>query len=222
MLDFAASTVPLDCADVNKPSDLPPLQDITAAILAGGRGTRLGNADKGLEVLAGQPLIATISTALAGQCNTVLVNANRNLERYRALGFTVVPDADKEFRGPLAGMLSALRAASTRYVLCVPCDAPLLPPDLAARLWLPLQAQGAAASVARNADGLQPVYALLDRALAENLAQALQRGTRKAADWLRAIGAAEADCSDYPAMFLNLNSAADRSPLLAELERTQS
>lgn len=207
---------------MNSLSDSPPLHDITAAILAGGRGTRLGGADKGLEVLAGRPLITAISAALTRQCGALLVNANRNIERYRALGFTVVTDADEEFRGPLAGMLSVLRSAQTRYVLCVPCDAPLLPPDLAARLWRALRAQGASASVARNADGLQPVYVLLDTAVAENLAQALQRGTRKVADWLRAIGAAEADCSDCPAMFLNLNCAADRLPLLAQLERAQS
>jgi len=203
---------------VNIAASSPPLHNITAAILAGGRGTRLGGADKGLEVLAGRPLIASISMALERQSSALIVNANRNLERYRAMGFVVVTDADDAFRGPLAGMLSVLRAATTEYVLCVPCDAPLLPADLTARLWHALNTAGAAASVAHNQDGIQPVYTLLSITLADALEDALTGGTRKVADWLRSIGAVGADFSDHPAMFLNLNCAADRSSLLAQME----
>jgi len=192
----------------------PPIQDITAAILAGGRGTRLGGADKGLEELSGRPLVAHIIAALVPQCGSLLINANRNQPRYTAFGYPVVDDGNDDYLGPLAGMLSVLRAAQTRYVLCVPCDAPLLPADLAARLWQALMANQTQASVARSADGLQPVYALLDTALADHLHNYLHSGARKTADWLRAVVAAEADFSDCPAMFLNMNTAAERAVLL--------
>lgn len=196
----------------------PPIQEITAAILAGGRGTRLGGADKGLEQLAGRPLVAHIIAALAPQCGTLLINANRNQDRYAGFGYRIVADDNAEFLGPLSGMLSALRAARTRYVLCVPCDAPLLPADLAARLWQALMNQTAQASVARSTDGLQPVYALIDTALADHLQSYLHSGLRKTADWLQTVNAAEADCSDCPDMFLNMNTDADRAVLLRKLQ----
>jgi molybdopterin-guanine dinucleotide biosynthesis protein A len=195
-----------------------PIKDITAAILAGGRGARLGGVDKGLEELAGRPLVAHIIAALKPQCGTLLINANRNQPLYAAFGYPVVADDSGEFLGPLAGMLSVLRAAQTRYVLCVPCDAPLLPADLTARLWQALMDKQAQASVARSADGLQPVYALLDTALADHLHNYLNSGARKTADWLRAVAAAEADFSDCPAMFLNMNTAADRAALLRKMQ----
>lgn len=223
VVDFEALNPPYSITlNVNIAASSPPLHNITAAILAGGRGTRLGGADKGLEVLAGRPLIAPIIAALETQCGALLINANRNFDRYRALGFSVVSDADAEFKGPLAGMLSVLRAATTEYVLCVPCDAPLLPPDLTTRLWRALAVAGAPASVARNRNGMQPVYVMLSTALIDALADALDGGTRKVADWLHSVGAAEADFSDCPTMFLNLNCAADRLLLLAQMEMSKS
>lgn len=163
-------------------------------------------------------MVAHIITALEPQCGTLLINANRNQARYADFGYPVAGDNSDEFPGPLAGMLCALRAARTRYVLCVPCDAPLLPTDLAARLWRALTDNQARASVARSADGLQPVYALLDTALADHLRAYLDSGARKTADWLRAVAAAEADFSDCPAMFLNMNTDADRAALLRKMQ----
>ncbi len=206
-----------ELAHVNIRTPQPPLHDITAAILAGGRGERLGGADKGLEDLSGRPLVAHILAALTPQCGTILINANRNQPRYAAFGYPVVADDSNEFLGPLAGMLSVLRAAKTHYVLCVPCDAPLLPADLTARLWHALTDKRAQASVARSSDGLQPVYALLDRSLAGQLHTYLDSGARKTADWLRTVAAAEVDFSDCPSMFLNMNTAADRAALLQKI-----
>jgi len=194
-------------------SQQPPYQDITAAILAGGRGTRLGGVDKGLEALSGRPLVTHIIEALKPQCGTILINANRHMEQYSAFGYPVVTDDSDDFLGPLAGMLRVLRAADTRYVLCVPCDAPLLPPDLTVRLWQALLDGAAQASVACTADGLQPVYTLLTKPLATNLKTYLDSGARKTADWLRSIAAATVDFSDRPEMFLNMNTEADRTRL---------
>ena len=56
--------------------------DITAAILAGGEGRRIGGEDKGLLQLAGRPLIAHVIAALRGQANTIVICANRNADRY--------------------------------------------------------------------------------------------------------------------------------------------
>lgn len=198
----------------------PPYHDITAAILAGGRGTRLGGVDKGLESLSGRPLVAHIIDALKPQCGTILINANRHPEQYTAFGYPVVADDNGDFMGPLAGMLRVLRAADTHFVLCVPCDAPLLPPDLTSRLWHAMANSAAQASVACTADGLQPVYTLLTKPLAANLQTYLDSGARKAADWLRSIAAIRVDFSDHPRMFLNMNTEADRACLSQYLQES--
>jgi len=177
---------------------------ITAVILAGGRARRLGGVDKGLAQLANRALIEHAAAALEPQAGTVLVSANRNSERYAALGFEVVADPWPDYRGPLAGMLAALRRARSRYVMTAPCDAPLIAPDLAARLHAAI-ADGARAAVAHDGERLQPLFSLLDRELAEPLAHWIENGGRKAAAWMASCSAAVVDFSDRRDMFVNLN-----------------
>ena len=112
---------------------------ITAVVLAGGRATRMGGQDKGLVELAGRPMIAHVLAALAPQVEWILVNANRNLDRYAAFGWPVVRDEDTGFLGPLAGLAAGMRAAATPLVMTSPCDCPMLPPQLAQRLLAALE-----------------------------------------------------------------------------------
>ena len=107
---------------------------ITGVVLAGGRARRMGGEDKGLLPFRGQPLVSCALDALKAQADTVLINANRNLDEYRALGYPVIQDGTTTFDGPLAGLLSAMRAANTPYILIAPCDAPLMTGDLLERL----------------------------------------------------------------------------------------
>jgi len=88
--------------------------DITALVLAGGRGSRMGGVDKGLTPLQGKPLVAHIIERLEPQVAHVLINANRNAERYADFGKPVLADADPAaYAGPLAGMLAGLQACTT-------------------------------------------------------------------------------------------------------------
>jgi len=189
---------------------LIPKTSITGLILAGGRGTRMGGADKGLQPLNGRPLIAHVLARLAPQVGPLLINANRHVDQYTALGFAVVGDADADFNGPLAGLLAGLQAARTDWLLCVPCDAPCLPLDLAARL------TAAAADdvdvVLPTTESLaQPTFCLLRPRLHHDLASHLKNGGRKLEAWLRAQ-AHIAIPFDQPAdaqAFFNANSLAD-------------
>src|SRR5713226_3055670 len=115
-------------------ADTIPKGKITGVILAGGRATRMCGLDKGLVVLNGIPMLEHILVTLRPQVSDVLINANRNIERYANYGHKVVPDMLGDYFGPLAGMASAMQAAGTEYILTVPCDSPLLPSDLAVRL----------------------------------------------------------------------------------------
>jgi molybdenum cofactor guanylyltransferase len=190
-----------------------PSTDISAVILAGGRARRMNGVDKGLIELHGRPLLDYIISALRPQVGEILVNANRNLARYRAFGYPVSEDLTTGFHGPLAGMATGMQAATTPYVLTVPCDSPLLPAHLAETLYRALGDAGAELSVAHDGVRMQPVFALLSRALLPDLLAFLGDGGRKIDTWYARHRLALADFSPVPEMFLNLNTPADRSAL---------
>ena len=187
---------------------------VTGLILAGGRGQRMGGRDKGLLPLDGKPLVVHVLKRLAPQVERVLVSANRNLEPYAALtGAEVVADDVPGFAGPLAGIASALQRTATPYLLTVPCDAPLLPVDLGARLHAALQASGTAMAMAHDGQRLQPLFALMRRGVLPDLLAYLAEGGRKVEDWVRRNGPRIVDFSDQTAAFVNLNTPADGAAL---------
>ncbi|MDN5861876.1 MAG: molybdenum cofactor guanylyltransferase [Salinisphaera sp.] len=196
-----------------------PRASITGAILAGGEGRRMGGVDKGLVDLCARPLVGWTLEALRPQVGAVIINANRSLHLYRAFGFPVVSDAGEGHQGPLAGMLAALTAARTEFVLTVPCDAPRLPPDLSARLGRSLLAADAEIAVVRANGRLQPVHALMRRNLKQPLAEALAAGERKVAGWLTTRRCAEVNCDDIADAFVNVNTPEQRDELVALLAR---
>src|SRR5271155_2698102 len=94
----------------------------------------MGGVDKGLQLFQGVPLAHHALRRLSPQVGQVMVNANRNLERYRAMGLAVYSDAVPDFAGPLAGVLAGLDHCLTPYLVTVPCDTPYFPHDLVERL----------------------------------------------------------------------------------------
>jgi molybdenum cofactor guanylyltransferase len=173
------------------PTTISP-QDITGLILAGGRGSRMGGVDKGLQNFNGIPLALHTLMRLGPQVESVMVNANRNLSAYESFGAAVWPDASADFAGPLSGFLVGLERAETPYVLTVPCDTPRLPLDLAQRLADALIRADAdiamAAAPEAQADGrteirTQPVFCLLKIELSESLVKFTHAGGRKIDAW---------------------------------------
>jgi len=172
--------------------DTIPPQHITGLILAGGRGSRMGGVDKGLQNFNGIPLALHTLMRLGPQVETVMVNANRNLSAYESFGASVWPDASADFAGPLSGFLLGLERAETPYLLTVPCDTPRLPLDLAERLANALVREGAdiamAAAPELKDDGsaevrAQPVFCLLKIELSESLVAFTHSGGRKIDAW---------------------------------------
>ncbi len=184
-------------------------ENITGAILAGGQARRMGGADKGLIALHCKPLITYVVDILTPQVGTLIINANRNLGQYSAFGYPVIQDTAPGQAGPLAGIASALLAAKTDYVLIVPCDSPYLPYDLVARLAAALTQTHAEVAVAHDGTRMQPVVALLQSDLAEDILQSIQRGHNKTELWMRSRRLALADFSDQPQAFKNINSTED-------------
>ena len=184
-------------------------KNITGAILAGGQARRMGGTDKGLMALQGKPLITYVIDIITPQVGALIINANRNLDLYGTFGYPVIPDIAPNQAGPLSGIASALLAAKTDYVLIVPCDSPHLPHDLAARLATALTQAHAEVAVAHDGTRMQPVVALLERDLAEDILQSIQRGHNKTERWMTSHRLAVADFSDQPQAFKNINAPED-------------
>ncbi len=197
--------------------------EITALILAGGRGSRMGGVDKGLQTFNGMPLALHTLTRLqiSGGVGEIMINANRNLAAYESFGVPVWPDGLADYAGPLAGFLTGLERCETPYLMTVPCDTPLLPLDLAQRLAAALEAEDAeiamAAAPEAGRDGqmqvrTQPVFCLLRLELLESLVRFTQDGGRKIDAWtaLHKTAVARFDQpGDDPQAFFNANTLAE-------------
>lgn len=199
--------------------------DITGIILAGGRGSRMGGVDKGLQNFRGMPLALQTLLRLAPQVGPLMINANRNLSAYESFGAEVWPDVIADYAGPLAGFLTGLERCETPYLATVPCDTPLFPTDLVARLAEALERADAEIAMAagREEDGqlrTQPVFCLLRTDLLESLVRFTQAGGRKIDAWTgqhRQVVVPFDQLGDDPLAFRNANTLAE----LHQLEQGQ-
>jgi len=190
---------------------------VTGVILAGGRAKRMGGVDKGLVPINDRPMIAWVIDALRPQVSDVLINANRNRDRYGEFACPVIDDGDSDFRGPLAGMASAMQTARTPYIAVVPCDSPLIGGELVARLYAAAASSGSPIAAAHDGERLQPVFALLACELLDDLAGYLDDGERKIDRWYARHGYVKVDFNDVAEWFANINAPEDKRALEAAL-----
>lgn len=181
---------------------------VSAIVLSGGRGRRMAERDKGLELLRGKPLVAWVAERVAPQADEVLLSANRNLERYREFGYPVLCDITPDFRGPLAGLYRVLDAAKFPLWLAVPCDTPFLPRDLVARLRAALLAENAEIAVAAAEDSIHPVICLGHAGLRRGLGEFLASGGRRVGEWQARLKRVVVSFDD-PSLFQNINTLSD-------------
>ena len=195
-----------------------PRDEITGVILAGGRGRRMGGVDKGLTQLVGKPMLWHVLEALQPQVTKVIINANQNLESYRDFGHQIVSDVIGDYSGPLAGMASGMQAATTTYIVTVPCDSPLIASDLVARMYHDLNDHTAEVCVAHDGKRTHPVFLLLKRDLIASMLDFLNAGERKIDKWFVKHRTTMSDFSDQPEAFLNVNNPQDIETLEESLK----
>ncbi len=169
----------------------------------------MGGIDKGLQMFRSRTLIESVLERIRPQVTETFINANQNQARYEALGYKVIGDLVSGYAGPLAGLHSALSAASHDQVLTVPCDSPFLPTDLAERLENALRARSADVAVARTGRQAHPVFCLARRALLPHLTNFLDDGGRKIDAWYADLNVVEVAFDDQPAAFANFNTLAE-------------
>lgn len=182
---------------------------ITAVILAGGKGRRLGGQDKGLVEYQNKTLIQHVLDKITPQVDSVVINANRNHETYTALGYSVINDELSDFQGPLAGFATAMKSSKTDFILTMPCDGPNLPDDYVERLINATEDKNTLV-VAHDGERLQPVHALIPISLIDSLLTFLESGDRKIDRWYAQNDMVTADFSDKPNVFFNVNTEEQR------------
>lgn len=186
---------------------------ITGIILAGGRGTRMGSVDKGLQPFRGKAMVEHVVYRLAPQVDELMINANRNLDQYGSLGYRVIADEIEGFVGPLAGFERGLHHAAHDLVVTAPCDSPFLPADLVQRLKAALEAHGAELAVAKTGNQAHPVFCLMRRGVLPSLRAFLGRGDRKIDLWYAAHRVVEVDFGDEEDAFRNINTLEEKTQL---------
>ena len=183
---------------------------ISGLVLAGGRGSRMGNVDKGLQPFRSKTMVEHVLARLRPQVGPVAISANRNLDAYRAFDVMVLPDEMADYPGPLAGLEAGLRHCATPYLLAVPCDSPFLPDDLAARLFAALEeADADVAYAATREPGMRaqahPVFCLVRADRLPALSSYLLDGGRRVDGWYRDLKSVEVIFDDVDA-FRNINT----------------
>ncbi|PAO18044.1 molybdenum cofactor guanylyltransferase MobA [Enterobacter roggenkampii] len=182
-------------------------QEIIGVVLAGGRATRMGGKDKGLQLLNGKLLWQHVADTLAGQVTAMAISANRHIDTYRQSGYAVYQDSLENYPGPLAGMLSVMQQSHGEWFIFCPCDTPFIPSCLVERLFL---LRGTTPVVwVHDGERDHPAIALMHRSLAPALQAYLAAGERRVMVFMRESGGHSVDFSDVKSAFVNVNTSED-------------
>ena len=187
--------------------------DITAIILAGGMGRRFQGQDKGLIEYQGQPLVERLIGKLQQQGVAIAINANRNIDTYKSYDLPVFSDELDNYQGPLAGFATAMARVTTDFILTLPCDGPLLDDDYVERFVNAANQKPAPVLVADDGERLQPVHAMIQCNLLDDLREFLDSGERKIDRWYGRYDFTRVDFSATPECFRNINNLQDLEQL---------
>ncbi len=182
------------------------ISSVTGLILAGGKGSRMGGVDKGLQALHGRRLVDHVYERFAPQVGGIIINANQNHEEYKTFGVRVVSDAIGGYAGPLAGLHAGLSVSKRPFLASAPCDSPFLPADLVERLYQRLDESGAELAVAKTGEQPHPVFSLMRRGVLDHLGDFLKNGGRKIDAWYATLNVVEVGFDDEPEAFSNINT----------------
>lgn len=177
---------------------------VTGVVLAGGKASRMGGKNKGLQELNGIPLWRYVANTLSCQTDSLVISANRSLDIYQQSGYPVIQDTLGHFPGPLAGMLAVLQQVESEWFLFCPCDTPFIPESLTERFF---QHRGEALAVwAHDGERDHPAVALIHRQILPQLENYLAAGERRVMVFLQQTGGHYVDFSDLKSAFTNVNT----------------
>lgn len=186
-------------------SALPPCSIL---LLAGGRGSRMGGADKGLVDWHGRPLVAWLQEQVRPLTDDLIISCNRHADSYAEFADRIVMDREPEFPGPLAGIRAGLAVMRHEALLILPCDAPRVDAALIQDLRRCALAHPGLPVMVRQGAEWEPLFSLLPASLAGAIEAAWQAGERSPRRLLLQLGAVALQCPDEDPRLANLNTPA--------------
>ena len=194
--------------------------EVTAAILAGGKSTRMGT-NKAVLRVRGRPMIEHACAAVASLCRETILVTNTP-EEYAHLQLPMFGDQFPE-HGSLGGLYTAVQAARWPHVLVVACDMPLLNPALLAYL---IAVRHAADAIVPQWDEFpEPLHAIYAKSCASAMRACLQAKRLKITSFfdacaVRLVSRAEIEVFDPTGMsFRNVNTPEELAAVLRAPEQ---
>ena len=183
-----------------------PSQSLSVALLAGGRGQRMGGRDKGLVLWQERPMIAWLHDQVRPLTDDLIISCNRNLDKYAPYADRLVHDDEGEFPGPLAGIRAGLQVAHHRFLMVLPCDVPRIDTAL---LHSMLETAGQHPDhplMLRYGEHWEPLLSVIPVALRDTFESAWHDGERSPGRIMRKLGATALQCPDNDPRLANLNT----------------
>jgi len=162
--------------------------DLAAVILAGGQGSRMGGVDKGLQPLAGRPMVSHVLQLVDPLVDQLVVSCNRSEAQYSELCDYLVADQIPGFPGPLAVLQSAIEQLDCRQLLVLPCDTPLLGGQVLERLLEAAREDVSKVWALSDSQYLHPLHAVLPGSASEPLERFLQSSERAVRRFYMSLG----------------------------------
>jgi molybdenum cofactor guanylyltransferase len=175
-------------------------------VLSGGRGSRMGGADKGLVHWRGMPMAEHVCRQLSPLTCEVLLSCNRNQAQYSVFATQILGDAQSDYPGPLAGIVTGLRTMRGSHLLVLPCDLPAITSALLAGLQRLSRQYPERPVVVRQGAGLQPLVCVVPRELKEAIELAWDQGERSPNRLWQQLQAVELACAEDDPQLINVNS----------------
>lgn len=166
----------------------------------------MGGADKGLLEWRGLPLIAHLHALTRPLTDDLIVSCNRNHEHYSGYADQLVTDPDRDFSGPLAGILAGLKVARHAHVLVLPCDSPLIDRPLLYAMLQCTQEQPGTPLMLRRDTQWEPLFSVIPTAMLNLLQNAWLAGERSTRRALLQLGAQALLCQADDPRLANLNT----------------
>ena len=156
----------------------------TAILLAGGRGSRMNYRDKAWLNYAGKPLLAHVIDHIENYVDQILISRNKPHLAEDKLPYLLIRDQLLGYQGPLAGIASCTRHIENNNVVVLPCDIPILPPNLVTKLIEGIIDFDIAVASSRGI--IQPLIFAAKRQALNSIQSYLASGERSVKGWLSA------------------------------------
>jgi len=128
----------------------------TAAILCGGKSTRMGF-DKAMIKVGDKFLIDIIAEQLEPVFERIILISNDS-EKLKSIKYSCVTDIIPDL-GPIGAIYTALRNSDSRYLFVTACDMPVINLDFIKHMMDMLAQEGGDGVISRNGSFLEPLYA---------------------------------------------------------------